>query len=94
VTIAAPADRVSTEWLTVKEAAARAKCSAQLIYRAIHDGRLRASRLGTKYQIRILDTWLDAWLISLSTPTVINPDAPGEPAPAIGPRPFPRKSGR
>jgi excisionase family DNA binding protein len=91
VTIAAPADRVAPEWLTVKEAAARAKCSAGLIYLAVRQGRLRASRLGVRKDIRILDTWLDAWLISLSTPTLINPDAPGEPAPAIGPRPFPRK---
>lgn len=94
MTNTAPADRVAPEWLTVKEAAARAKCSQKLIYCAIKDGRLRASRLGTSRQIRILDTWLDAWMISLSTPTLINPDAPGDPAPAIGPRPFPRKSGR
>jgi excisionase family DNA binding protein len=64
------------EWLTVKEAAARAKCSTRLIYENIQRGRLRASRLGTRNDIRILETWLMAWLVSLSTPTVINPDAP------------------
>jgi excisionase family DNA binding protein len=72
------------EWLTVKEAAARAKCSTRLIYENIQRGRLRASRLGTRNDIRILDAWLTAWLFSLSTPTVVNPDAPelvGDPQP-------------
>jgi hypothetical protein len=38
----------SFDWLTVKEAAARAKCSTQFIYLATGRGRLRASRLVTK----------------------------------------------
>jgi len=75
-------------WLTVKEAAARAKCSTDLIYQNIKLGRLRASRLGYRKDIRIRDTWLEAWLVALSTPHEIVPD----PA-AGGPLPF-NKRGR
>jgi excisionase family DNA binding protein len=77
-------------WLTVKEAAERAKCSDKLIYHNIHQGRLRASRLGTRKDYRILQAWLDAWMTSLSTPTVINPGAPGE-DPPLGAIPFTRR---
>src|SRR5262245_51097789 len=64
-------------WLTVKEACARAKCGPKMIYRAISTGQLRASRLGVRNDYRILEPWLDAWMISRSAPTVVNPDAPG-----------------
>ena len=77
-------------WLTVKEAAQRAKCSDKLIYYAIRSGRLRASRLGSRKDLRILEEWLDAWIASLSTPTIINPDAPGDDPPP-GPIPFTRR---
>jgi excisionase family DNA binding protein len=53
-------------WLTVKEAAARAKCSTKLIYLAVRRGQLRASRLGVRRDIRILESWLDSWMMSLS----------------------------
>jgi excisionase family DNA binding protein len=80
------------EWLTVKEAAARAKCHPNLIYLAVREGRLRASRLGVRKDIRILESWLDAWMKSLSTPTVINPNAPGEDLPVgIAPLAFNRR---
>ena len=72
------ADRVE-EWLTVREAAARAKCSTRLIYTNIKQGRLRASRLGYRKDIRILEGWLTGWIVSLSLPHVINPDAPEHP---------------
>jgi excisionase family DNA binding protein len=90
VSTSAPAER-TYEWLTVKEAAARAKCSTALIYLAVRRGQLRASRLGVRKDIRILESWLDAWIVSLSTPTLINPNAPGDDPPGIGPLPFPRK---
>lgn len=64
------------EWLTVKEAAKRAKCSERLIYDNIKRGRLRASRLGYRKDIRILETWLHAWIVSLSEPHVIDASAP------------------
>jgi len=89
MTSSAPAE-CTYEWLTVKEAAKRAKCSDKLIYLAIRRGQLRASRLGVRKDIRILESWLYAWIVSLSTPTIINPDAPGE-DPPLGPLPFPRR---
>ena len=55
------------------------KVSTRTIYDNIKQGRLRASRLGYRKDIRILETWLDAWIISLSLPTVINPAAPEHP---------------
>ena len=77
-------------WLTVKEAAARAKVSDETIYGNIKRGRLRAARIGTRKDIRILLDWLDAWMVSLRTPTIINPDAPDcTPAPE-GAIPFKR----
>lgn len=86
----AAAEQRTYEWLTVKEAAARAKCGPKMIYYAIKNGKLRASRLGARNDIRILESWLDAWLTNLSTPTLINPNAPGENPPAAGPLPFRR----
>jgi excisionase family DNA binding protein len=90
MTVTAAPER-NVEWLTVKEAAARAKCSAKLIYYAVKRGQLRASRLGVRKDIRILESWVDAWIFSLSTPTLINPDAPGENPPPAGPLPFARR---
>lgn len=78
-------------WLTVKQAAARAQCGPKLIYAAIQRGQLRASRLGTRNDLRILESWLDAWMISLSTPRVVNADAPGDDPPAGSALPFPRR---
>ena len=70
---AAPA---RSEWLTVKEAAARAKLHPNSIYLAIRQGRLRAARLGTRKDYRLLEDWLDAWIISCSTPVeVVVPEA-------------------
>lgn len=87
---AAQAEAARSPWLTVKEAAARAKVSDETIYGNIKRGRLRAARIGTRKDIRILLDWLDAWMVSLSTPTIINPDAPGSTAPA-GAIPFKRR---
>jgi excisionase family DNA binding protein len=84
---------VVPDWLTVKEAAARVKVSDKLIYHAIKQGRLRAARLGTRKDIRILSTWLDAWAMAESTPTVINEQAPGGP-PAPGAIPFNRRGSK
>jgi excisionase family DNA binding protein len=69
------------EWLTVKDAAKRAKVSDKMIYHAIKTGKLRASRLGVRRDYRILESWLYAWIESQSTPLVVNPDAPGEDPP-------------
>ena len=56
------AEAERSPWLTVPEAAARAKCSAKLIYLRVREGRLRAVRLGARNDIRIHLTWLDAFM--------------------------------
>jgi excisionase family DNA binding protein len=86
----APPTSAPSPWLTVKESAARAKVSDETIYDNIKRGRLRAARIGTRKDIRILQDWLDAWMVSLSTPTIVNPDAPGGTAPE-GAIPFKRR---
>lgn len=79
-------------WLTVKEAAERAKCGTKFIYDQIRRGRLRASRLGSRKDYRILQAWVDAWIESLSRPIIVNADAPGgEIALPGGPIPFSRR---
>jgi excisionase family DNA binding protein len=77
--IAAPEKKKpETPWLTVQEAADRASVSTRLIYENIQRGRLRGARLGARHQIRIHEQWLDDWINS-QAPTVVNPDAPGDP---------------
>jgi excisionase family DNA binding protein len=87
-------EAVTGEWLTVKDAAARAKCSPKLIYQAVKAGRLRASRLGVRLDIRIYSLWLEAWLVGLSTPVPINPSAPGTEPENPGALPFHRHGRR
>jgi excisionase family DNA binding protein len=60
-------------WLTVKEAAARAKFGEGAIYAAVRRGKLKAVRVGTALRIHV--TWLDAWLDAGAT--MLNADAPG-----------------
>jgi excisionase family DNA binding protein len=50
-------------WLTVRDAAAYARCGTRLLYREVRAGRLRAARVGGRRDLRILTEWLDAWLI-------------------------------
>ena len=64
-------------WLTIREAAGRAKCGERSIYNATRSGKLRAARLGGRRELRFLPEWVDAWLIETSTPVVVNATAPG-----------------
>ena len=57
----------SSPWLTVKEAAARARCGTKTIYREVKAGRLRAARLGGRRELRFLAEWIDEWLITHCT---------------------------
>ena len=57
----------SSPWLTVKEAAKRARCGPKLIYREVRAKRLRAARVGGRRELRFLPEWIDAWLITHST---------------------------
>ena len=65
-------------WLTVRDAAARARCGVKTIYRAVRAGQLRAARVGGRRELRLLVEWIDGWLISLE-PTVIDIDVQQRP---------------
>lgn len=54
-------------WLTVKEAAARARCGAKLIYRAADSGALKSAKAGGRLY-RFRNEWVDDWIESSITP--------------------------
>ncbi len=51
-------------WLTVKEAAARARCGTKLIYREVTAERLQAARVGGRRELRLRADWIDDWLLT------------------------------
>lgn len=51
-----------TPWLTVKEAAARARCGPKTVYREVRARRLRAARVGGRRELRFRAVWVDEWL--------------------------------
>lgn len=59
----------STEssWITVNEAAMRARCGVKLIYREVRAGRLQAARVGGRRELRLRSEWVDAWLFCRTT---------------------------
>jgi excisionase family DNA binding protein len=58
-------------WLTVTEAADRARCGVKLIYREVRGRRLRAARVGGRRELRLRAEWVDEWLLKASTPVEI-----------------------
>ena len=58
-------DQISP-WLTVPEAAARARCGPRTIQRAIKHKHLRATRVGGRNLM--LAQWVDAWVTSPKVP--------------------------
>jgi excisionase family DNA binding protein len=60
--------QITTPWLTVGEAATRARVGVKLIYREVQAGRLRAARIGGRRDLRILPEWIDEWLVGTATP--------------------------
>ena len=62
-------------WLTVAEAAERARCGVKTIYREVHAGRLRAARIGGRRELRLLAEWVDAWLEHTSTVVIVGSDS-------------------
>lgn len=56
----------SSPWLTVPQAADRARCGAKTIYREVQAGRLRAARVGGRRELRFLAEWVDGWLLQQS----------------------------
>jgi excisionase family DNA binding protein len=61
------ADQVA--WLTVTEAAARARCGPKTIYREVARRHLRAAVVGGRRALRFRPEWVDEWL-DLSAPAV------------------------
>lgn len=59
---------VGTPWITVTEAAARARCGSKAIYREVTAGRLRATRLGGRRELRFRAEWVDEWLLRAASP--------------------------
>jgi excisionase family DNA binding protein len=53
-------------WITVGEAARRARCGIKLIYREVCAGRLQAVRVGGRRELRLRCDWVDAWLLGRS----------------------------
>ena len=54
----------STPWLTVREAAARARCGIKLIYREVKAERLQAAKVGGRRELRFRGEWIDDWLMT------------------------------
>ena len=54
--------RQDSPWLTVKEAAGRARCGIKLIYREVKAERLQAARVGGRRELRFRAEWVDDWL--------------------------------
>jgi excisionase family DNA binding protein len=55
-------------WLTVEEAARRARCGVKTIYREVRARRLQAARIGGRRELRLLPEWVDEWLMESTTP--------------------------
>ena len=51
-------------WLTVGEAAARARCGRKLIYREVTAQRLQAAKVGGRRELRFRAEWIDDWLMT------------------------------
>ena len=56
--------KTSSPWLTVNEAALRARCGVKTLYREVRAGRLRAARIGGRRELRLLPEWIDQWLLN------------------------------
>lgn len=58
-----PTSSEPSPWITVGEAARRARCGVKLIYREVSAGRLQAVRIGGRRELRLRADWIDAWLL-------------------------------
>jgi excisionase family DNA binding protein len=57
-----PVEPLVSPWLTVPEAAKRARCGRSTIYTAVQAGRLRTVRVGGGRIVRLRAEWVDEWL--------------------------------
>ena len=58
-------------WLTVKEAAGRARCGDKVIYRAAQAGKLRHATVNARGDLRFRPSWVDAWLEQTAEPVEV-----------------------
>jgi excisionase family DNA binding protein len=66
-----PAGPSPIVWKTVAQAADHANVGPRTIYNEIKAGRLRAARVGGRREYRLLDSWVNDWLIQSATPVVV-----------------------
>jgi hypothetical protein len=59
---------VPIKWMTVTEAAMRARYGTKLMYREVSAKRLKAANVGGRRELRLLPEWVDAWLLDSVTP--------------------------
>jgi excisionase family DNA binding protein len=59
-------------WLTVREAAARARVGPKVIYAAARGGRLRAARVDGRRSLRFRTEWIDEFLESTAEPREVS----------------------
>lgn len=78
VAMSPPEGNSMNDWLTVREAAARAKVSRKTIYAAVAAQRLRASKFASGREIRLTPAWVDEWLASTATGGSASGHAAGE----------------
>lgn len=71
-----PSSTGPLHWLTVTEAAGRARCGVKIIYGAVRAGRLQASRIGGRGDLRFRAEWVDEFLTASSTPVMVEPKRP------------------
>lgn len=57
-------------WLTVPEAAARARCGVKIVYWAIRSKKLRYARVNEQ-KLVVHSDWVDAWLEACATPSIV-----------------------
>jgi excisionase family DNA binding protein len=65
---------VTSPWLTVAEAAQRARCGVKTVYREVRAGRLRAARIGGRRELRLRPEWVDTWLDQTSAIAIASAD--------------------
>jgi excisionase family DNA binding protein len=68
------AAKTPSPWLTVAEAAQRARCGVKTVYREVRAGRLRAARIGGRRELRLRPEWVDTWLDQTSVMMMVSAD--------------------
>jgi excisionase family DNA binding protein len=66
--------KIPGPWLTVAEAAQRARCGVKTVYREVRTGRLRAARIGGRRELRLRPEWVDGWLDETSAVVMVRAD--------------------